>query len=235
MLYSWLNDSRSVEFNQAINLPTFRLVGYSQRRSLEHFSTGDYPRLVLDIYIRRHVEFFVARVYAPASLIVIISWIPFWLDRNSHSRVALGVTTVLTMTTLITNTNEGLPKISHLTALDVYLFFAFSLVFLSLIEYAVVGYYDMIVEESGEVEFERDDEVVGKEVDRGKQKKKEVGGFHRRILQHIEEDTSLIDAYARFIFPGLFTLFNAVYVLVLTLIRVYSEGDELNEVQVRLI
>lgn len=92
----------------------------------------------------------------------------------------------------------------------------------------------MIVEESGEVEFERDDEVVGKEVDR-KQRKKEVSGFHRRILQHIEEDTSLIDAYARFVFPGLFTLFNAVYVLVLTLIRVYSEGDELNEVQVRLI
>ncbi|VDL68574.1 unnamed protein product [Nippostrongylus brasiliensis] len=39
-------------------------------------------------------------------LIVTISWVSFWLNREaSPARVSLGVTTVLTMTTLITTTN----------------------------------------------------------------------------------------------------------------------------------
>lgn len=146
------------------------------------------------------------------------------------------MTTVLTITTLITNTNEGLPKISHLTALDIYLFFSFSLVFLSLIEYAVVGYYDMAVEDrklKGENSQEkRKEEILGKNEDILSEEP--VIQARKPSFGHIE-DTSIIDAYARYFFPLFFALFNVVYTLVLMLIRVYSEGDELNEVQVRFI
>ena len=40
-------------------------------------------------------------MYIPCILIVILSWVGFWIDyRSTPARVALGITTVLTMSTL---------------------------------------------------------------------------------------------------------------------------------------
>jgi len=85
--------------------------------------------------------YYLIQIYIPAGLIVIISWVSFWLHRNATpARVALGVTTVLTMTTLMSSTNAALPKISYIKSIDVYLGTCFVMVFASLVEYATVGY-----------------------------------------------------------------------------------------------
>ena len=62
------------------------------------------------------------------------------LQNASPARVQLGVTTVLTMTTLMSSTNAALPKISYIKSIDVYLGTCFVMVFASLLEYATVGY-----------------------------------------------------------------------------------------------
>lgn len=81
------------------------------------------------------------QIYVPASLIVIISWVSFWLHRNATpARVHLGVITVLTMTTLMSSTNSQLPKISYVKSIDVFLGTCFVMVFAALLEYAAVGY-----------------------------------------------------------------------------------------------
>ena len=78
--------------------------------------------------------YYLIQVYIPSSLIVIISWVSFWLNRGATpARVGLGVTTVLTMTTLMASTNAALPKISYVKSIDVYLGFCFFMVFASLI------------------------------------------------------------------------------------------------------
>ena len=47
------------------------------------------------------------QVYVPASLIVLISWVSFYLERGAApARVGLGVTTVLTMVTLMGSVNR---------------------------------------------------------------------------------------------------------------------------------
>ena len=82
-------------------------------------------------------------MYIPSSLIVVMSWVSFWLNRGAApARVGLGVTTVLTMTTLINSVNAALPKISYMKSIDIYLFVCFFMVFGALIEYACVGYTD---------------------------------------------------------------------------------------------
>ena len=83
------------------------------------------------------------KVYIPSSLIVIMSWVSFWLNRGAApARVGLGVTTVLTMTTLINSVNAALPKISYMKSMDIYLFVCFFMVFGAMVEYACVGYTD---------------------------------------------------------------------------------------------
>ena len=56
----------------------------------------------------RSMGYYLIQIYIPSSLIVVISWVSFWLNRGATpARVGLGVTTVLTMTTLISSTNSG--------------------------------------------------------------------------------------------------------------------------------
>ena len=70
-----------------------------------------------------------------------MSWVSFWLNRGAApARVGLGVTTVLTMTTLMGSVNAALPKISYMKSIDIYLGVCFFMVFGALIEYACVGY-----------------------------------------------------------------------------------------------
>lgn len=86
--------------------------------------------------------YYLIQIYIPSGLIVIISWVSFWLNRNATpARVALGVTTVLTMTTLMSSTNAALPKISYVKSIDVYLGTCFVMVFASLLGKYITNLY----------------------------------------------------------------------------------------------
>ena len=54
--------------------------------------------------------------------------------------MALGITTVLTMTTISTGVRSSLPRISYVKAIDIYLVMCFVFVFAALLEYAAVNY-----------------------------------------------------------------------------------------------
>lgn len=57
--------------------------------------SGNYSRLACEIQFVRSMGYYLIQIYIPSGLIVIISWVSFWLNRNATpARVALGVTTV---------------------------------------------------------------------------------------------------------------------------------------------
>ncbi|XP_014281963.1 gamma-aminobutyric acid receptor subunit beta isoform X5 [Halyomorpha halys] len=139
--YKWNAGHKSVGIANEVQLPQFRVLGHRQRAREINLSTGNYSRLACEIQFVRSMGYYLIQIYIPSGLIVIISWVSFWLNRNATpARVALGVTTVLTMTTLMSSTNAALPKISYVKSIDVYLGTCFVMVFASLLEYATVGY-----------------------------------------------------------------------------------------------
>uniref|UniRef100_A0A1I7XQQ5 Neur_chan_memb domain-containing protein n=1 Tax=Heterorhabditis bacteriophora TaxID=37862 RepID=A0A1I7XQQ5_HETBA len=84
---------------------------------------------------------FNVRTYLPCVLIVMLSWVSFWINHEATSaRVALGITTVLTMTTISTGVRQSLPRISYVKSIDIYLVMCFVFVFAALLEYAAVNY-----------------------------------------------------------------------------------------------
>lgn len=56
------------------------------------------------------------------------------------ARIALGITTVLTMTTLTNSARESLPKVSYVKSIEWFLIICFMYVFASLVEYACVSF-----------------------------------------------------------------------------------------------
>jgi len=141
--YEWHDGLRSVQMSPDVSLPQFVVIGHRQRQIEVSLSSGNYSRLLADVQFTRSMGYYMIQVYIPSSLIVVMSWVSFWLNRGAApARVSLGVTTVLTMTTLSNSVNAALPKVSYMKSIDIYLFVCFFMVFGALIEYACVGYTD---------------------------------------------------------------------------------------------
>ena len=74
--------------------------------------------------------------YLPAMVMVILGGMATFIDpKSSPARVTLGITTVLTISTVIQGVKTLLPQVNYLTALDVYLWVCFFFVCITLIEY----------------------------------------------------------------------------------------------------
>merc|ERR1719150_3680064 len=141
--YEWHDGFRSVQMSPDVSLPQFKVLGHRQRLIEVSLTSGNYSRLLADVMFTRSMGYYMIQGYIPSSLIVVMSWVSFWLNRGAApARVGLGVTTVLTMTTLINSVNAALPKISYMKSIDIYLFVCFFMVFGAMVEYACVGYTD---------------------------------------------------------------------------------------------
>ena len=72
-----------------------------------HYSTGTFTCLAAVFKMKRSPGYLVFSTYIPSVLIVVMSWVSFYLDRSSApARTGLGVTTVLTMVTLMSSVNR---------------------------------------------------------------------------------------------------------------------------------
>ncbi|XP_017279652.1 gamma-aminobutyric acid receptor subunit beta-2a isoform X1 [Kryptolebias marmoratus] len=139
--FYWRGGDGAVSGVDRIELPQFSIVDYKLISKNVVFSTGSYPRLSLSFKLKRNIGYFILQTYMPSILITILSWVSFWINYDaSAARVALGITTVLTMTTINTHLRETLPKIPYVKAIDMYLMGCFVFVFLALLEYAFVNY-----------------------------------------------------------------------------------------------
>ncbi|KAL2098775.1 hypothetical protein ACEWY4_005255 [Coilia grayii] len=147
MLY-WKKGNESLNTDDRISLSQFRIQKFHTTTKLAFYSsTGWYNRLYIHFTLRRHIFFFLLQTYFPATLMVMLSWVSFWIDRRAvPARVPLGITTVLTMSTIITGVNASMPRVSYIKAVDIYLWVSFVFVFLSVIEYAAVNYLSTVQE-----------------------------------------------------------------------------------------
>ncbi|QQP38088.1 Gamma-aminobutyric acid A receptor subunit 1, partial [Caligus rogercresseyi] len=107
--YKWNDGLNSVQISSDVSLPQFKVLGHRQKQ------------------LRRALVLFKNTF--------------FFSSTGNYSRLAceiqfvrsMGVTTVLTMTTLMASTNAALPKISYVKSIDVYLGACFFMVFASLL------------------------------------------------------------------------------------------------------
>ena len=69
----------------------FTIVGYETNDRMEKLATGAYQRLSLSFRLQRNIGYFIFQTYLPSILIVMLSWVSFWINHEATSaRVALG-------------------------------------------------------------------------------------------------------------------------------------------------
>lgn len=83
-------------------LPQFTIIGYETNDRKERLATGVYQRLSLSFKLQRNIGYFVFQTYLPSILIVMLSWVSFWINHEATSaRVALGMLFIFSFTYII--------------------------------------------------------------------------------------------------------------------------------------
>ncbi|MGH0130935.1 UNVERIFIED_CONTAM: hypothetical protein FKN15_045609 [Acipenser sinensis] len=142
VMFYWTRGNDSVSGLDTLRLAQHTVGDYHTSMSEAIYETGHYPKLVFHFDLKRNILYFILETYVPSSLLVVLSWVSFWISQSSvPARICIGVTTVLTMTTLMMGARTSLPNANcFIKAIDVYLCICFSFIFGALIEYAVAHF-----------------------------------------------------------------------------------------------
>uniref|UniRef100_A0A8C1E3M4 GABA(C) receptor n=1 Tax=Cyprinus carpio carpio TaxID=630221 RepID=A0A8C1E3M4_CYPCA len=91
MLY-WKSGDESLSTDDKISLSQFLIQKFHTTSRLAFYSsTGWYNRLYINFTLRRHIFFFLLQTYFPITLMVMLSWVSFWIDRRAvPARLSLG-------------------------------------------------------------------------------------------------------------------------------------------------
>ncbi|XP_055439600.1 gamma-aminobutyric acid receptor subunit delta isoform X2 [Bubalus kerabau] len=138
IVYYWSENQEQIHGLDKLQLAQFTITSYRFTTELMNFkSAGQFPRLSLHFHLRRNRGVYIIQSYMPSVLLVAMSWVSFWISQAAvPARVSLGITTVLTMTTLMVSARSSLPRASAIKALDVYFWICYVFVFAALVEYA---------------------------------------------------------------------------------------------------
>ena len=84
-------------------------------------SAGNFTCLMVVFKFRRRLGYFMFHTYIPTCLIVMMSWISFWIKPEAvPARVTLGVTSLLTLSTQHANSQKSLPPVSYIKVWNIF-------------------------------------------------------------------------------------------------------------------
>ncbi|XP_063068005.1 gamma-aminobutyric acid receptor subunit gamma-3-like [Engraulis encrasicolus] len=142
VIYKWRKNSIELADQKSWRLYQFDFTGLRNATDIMKTTAGDYVVMTVYFELSRRMGYFTIQTYIPCILTVVLSWVSFWINKDAApARTTLGITTVLTMTTLSTVARTSLPRVSYVTAMDLFVTVCFLFVFASLMEYAFLNYY----------------------------------------------------------------------------------------------
>ena len=90
----------------------------SNKNHFQYF-LGNFTCLEVIFKFRRRLGYYLFHTYIPTCLIVMMSWISFWIKPEAvPARVTLGVTSLLTLSTQHANSQKSLPPVSYIKVND---------------------------------------------------------------------------------------------------------------------
>ncbi|CAL4084585.1 unnamed protein product, partial [Meganyctiphanes norvegica] len=134
--------SNPIQIYHGLKMPQFNIISNQTDHCHEAFQIGNYSCLQALISLERNIGFHLVQSYLPTILIVVISWMGFWMDTDSvPARTTLGVTTLLTVSNQASETQLKIPQVSYIKALDIWMGVCTAFIFAALLEFTIVNYF----------------------------------------------------------------------------------------------
>ncbi|KAM9497005.1 gamma-aminobutyric acid receptor subunit alpha-6a [Clarias gariepinus] len=232
---------KSVEIPpESSNLLQYDLIGKTLSSKIRKINTGQYSVKMVYFILQRKLGYHLIQTYIPLIMVVVLSQVSFWINKESvPARTVAGVTTVLTMTTLSISARSSLPKVAYATAMDWFIAVCFAFVASALVEFVAVNYFATLeanrmrrrlprasVLESIADQSDDEDESTISETSAGERQRRRMNSVSEapkmRLPIFLQQGSaippnitlagpSIIDEYARVLFPLAFALFNVIY------------------------
>jgi hypothetical protein len=129
--------------SERLTMPDWEVTGWD-------FVATDFPfddessqieGMVFSLDVKRDTSFFIYKVILPLILIVMMSWLVFWIDPVLvASQISVSVTAMLTMIAYRFALAGMMPRLGFLTSLDYFVLASTLVVFLSMIEVVYTAY-----------------------------------------------------------------------------------------------
>ncbi|XP_070198142.1 gamma-aminobutyric acid receptor subunit alpha-2-like [Littorina saxatilis] len=162
VVYRWLKGAPAVDVDAGVTMSQFEMGEIDYANTTGYSRLGETSHLCVYMHMRRAVGFFLLETYVPCYLIVSLSWVSFWINRDAApARVLLGVTTILSLAAVGMTVREGLPRVPYATALDVFQYMCLVYAMAALIEYAAVNYFTKLMPKEGGLDEEEEEEEEG--------------------------------------------------------------------------
>ncbi|XP_067138251.1 glycine receptor subunit alpha-4-like [Centruroides vittatus] len=206
------NYGRSIHLRN-MNLLKFEIVEVTPEKLMERWVSGNFTLLIANFTFIRRLTGNMMNIYIPSTLVVVLSWLSFWIDIDAApARITLGVTSILTLVTHLVQSRSFVPPADYLKALDVWFIVCILMVFFSLVEYAL-GYESSKKKMKAKIikirpsSAQTDDKLVSKKVVKTwlSYLRDKTQGFMNA------KDVNCYDRASRIVFPALFALFSLSY------------------------
>ncbi|GFS36974.1 glycine receptor subunit alpha-2 [Nephila pilipes] len=199
-----------------IELPQHILVDTKLGDCTQEYSTGNFTCIEVQFTLERRLGYYLFHTYIPTCLIVIMSWISFWIKADAvPARVTLCVTSLLTLATQHAQSQKSLPPVSYIKAIDIFMSTCTLFVFSSLMEYAIVNILIGHAEEKEKLanNFLNDIQIIQMKDDDARANGTRIvrSPSLRRRSESSERQALKIDKFSRIVFPLLFVILNVAY------------------------
>ncbi|KAJ6635008.1 Glutamate-gated chloride channel, partial [Pseudolycoriella hygida] len=89
LVFLW-KDGDPVQVVKNLHLPRFTLEKFLTDYCNSKTNTGEYSCLKVDLLFKREFSYYLIQIYIPCCMLVIVSWVSFWLDQGAvPARVSL--------------------------------------------------------------------------------------------------------------------------------------------------
>ncbi|MFK5923459.1 MAG: hypothetical protein QM496_14875 [Verrucomicrobiota bacterium] len=120
-----------------LSLPDWEITGWEVDASpLELLEGGNsLPGMAFEFHAKRYIGYYLVKVLLPLLMIVMMSWIVFWIHPSeAGSQISVSITSMLTLIAYRFALGAMLPKVSYITRMDGFILFATIMVFIALME-----------------------------------------------------------------------------------------------------
>jgi len=96
---------------------------------------NDLPGFRFSFTAKRYVGYYLTKVLLPLIMIVMMSWIVFWIHPSeAGSQISVSITSMLTLIAYRFAIGSSLPTVSYLTRMDMFILFSTIMVFIALLQ-----------------------------------------------------------------------------------------------------
>ncbi|XP_037030350.1 glutamate-gated chloride channel-like [Bradysia coprophila] len=188
----------------------FTLTGYSPEYCSTKSIAPEYSCLKAMFSFKRDLMPSLTRIYIPNCVLVLASFVSFWLDPSrGASRAFLVSTTLLAMVFQVSYRTAALPTGSYIKAVDIWLSVCLAFIFGTLLQFATLNYTSRNEDKN---KCEQAEGVSLLSGDESKESTRSPSHYkHYLTCLSKASKSKKIDIVARIMFPTSFAVFNLAY------------------------